>query len=62
MITLSETRRAYNGTTRSLIVLDRKKARGCSLKPWSLLLENDQTGGLVSLYNSARTFFQSGAL
>ena len=31
----------------SNLVLDCKKARGCSVKPWSLLVEKSQTGGMV---------------
>ncbi len=31
----------------SNLVLDSKKARGYALKPWSLPLENRQTGGMV---------------
>jgi site-specific DNA recombinase len=31
----------------SNLVLDRKKARGSCLKPWSLLVENSLTGGMV---------------
>lgn len=31
----------------SNLVLDRKKARGSCVKPWSLLLETSQTGGMV---------------
>ena len=31
----------------SNLVLDRKKARGCSLKPWSLLLENQSSSEMV---------------
>jgi len=40
------------------IVLDCKKARGSSVKPWSALVEFNQTGGMVPLYDAARTFFQ----
>ena len=42
----------------SNLVLDCKKARGYCVKPWSLLVETSQTGGVVCLFNSARTFFQ----
>ena len=42
----------------SNLVLDCKKARGCCVKPWSLLGEKSQTGGMVPLYTAARTFFQ----
>src|SRR3989442_556618 len=31
----------------SNLVLDRKKARGSCVKPWSLIPENSQTGGMV---------------
>ncbi len=31
----------------SNLVLDRKKARGCSAKPWSLLVENQSSSELV---------------
>ncbi len=31
----------------SNLVLDCKKARGCCVKPWSLLVEKSQTGGMV---------------
>ena len=31
----------------SNLVLDRKKARGSCVKPWSLLVENSSTGGMV---------------
>ena len=31
----------------SNLVLDRKKARGSCVKPWSLLVEKSQTGGMV---------------
>lgn len=33
----------------SNLVLDCKKARGCRLKPWSDLLESNQTGGMVRM-------------
>jgi predicted transcriptional regulator len=42
----------------SNLVLDRKKARGSCVKPWSLIPLNTQTGGMVPLYNAARTFFK----
>ena len=42
----------------SNLVLDCKKARGYCLKPWSPIVENPTTGGLVPLYDSARTFFR----
>jgi hypothetical protein len=42
-----------------LLILDCKKARGSCVKPWSLLLETSQTGGVVHLHDIARTFFQS---
>lgn len=42
----------------SNLVLDGKKARGYCLKPWSCLLETRPTGGMVRVYESARTFFQ----
>jgi len=42
----------------SNLVLDSKKARGHCLKPWSLLVESTKTGGMVSLFDTARTFFQ----
>ena len=41
----------------SNLILESKEARGCSTKPWSTLLENHQTGGMVHLYRSARTYF-----
>ena len=31
----------------SNLFLDGKKARGCSVKPWSLLVENSSSGGMV---------------
>jgi hypothetical protein len=31
----------------SNLVLDGKKARGCCVKPWSLLVEKSSTGGMV---------------
>jgi hypothetical protein len=40
----------------SNLVLDCKKARGSCVKPWSALVETSQTGGMVCLYDSARTF------
>ena len=33
----------------SNLVLDCKKARGCCVKPWSLLVEKSQTGGMVGV-------------
>ena len=33
----------------SNLVLDCKKARGCCVKPWSLLVENSPTGGMVGV-------------
>ncbi len=42
----------------SNLVLDCKKARGSCVKPWSLLLPTSQTGGVVPLFDAARTFFQ----
>ena len=43
----------------SNLVLDCKKARGYCVKPWSALVETSQTGGMVALYDAARTFYQS---
>ena len=31
----------------SNLVLDCKKARGCSVKPWSFLVEKENSGGMV---------------
>jgi hypothetical protein len=45
-----------------LINLDSKKARGCALKPWSLLHQSSLSGGMVRLYASARQFFQGQAV
>ena len=42
----------------SNLVLDCKKARGSCVKPWSALVESNQSGGLEWLYDFARTFFQ----
>ena len=42
----------------SNLVLDCKKARGSCVKPWSLLSSTSQTGGMVPLFDAARTFFQ----
>jgi hypothetical protein len=42
----------------SNLVLDCKKARGSCVKPWSLLVETSPCGGVVPLFDSARTFFQ----
>jgi len=41
-----------------LIVLEGKKARGSCVKPWSALVETSRTGGMVCVYDTARTFFQ----
>ena len=46
----------------SNLILDCKKARGSCVKPWSLLVEKSLTGGMVSLYDAARTFFQGQSL
>ena len=40
------------------LVLDRKKARGSALNPWSFLLENHACSEMVHLYDMARTHFQ----
>jgi DNA invertase Pin-like site-specific DNA recombinase len=45
----------------SNLVLDCKKARGSCVKPWSALVETSPSGGLVSVYDAARTFFQGQA-
>jgi site-specific DNA recombinase len=45
----------------SNLVLDCKKARGSCVKPWSFIPENSSTGGVVPLYDAARTFFQGQA-
>jgi hypothetical protein len=37
--------------------LDSKKARGCSLKPWSFIPENRSFREVVPLYQLARTHF-----
>jgi len=42
----------------SNLVLDCKKARGSCVKPWSFIPETTKTGGMVCLYNNARTFFK----
>jgi hypothetical protein len=39
-------------------LIDRKKARGSCVKPWALIPEFSQTGGVVPLFIAARTFFQ----
>jgi site-specific DNA recombinase len=41
----------------SNLFLDSKKARGCSLKPWSFIPENRSVLNLVPLYQQARTHF-----
>jgi hypothetical protein len=44
---LQEKRVLVSKVLGSNLVLDRKKARGCSVKPWSLLLEQSLDGGMV---------------
>jgi hypothetical protein len=44
----------------SNLVLDCKKARGSCVKPWSLLVETSQTGGVVRAAGVEPTTFGSG--
>jgi hypothetical protein len=39
------------------LFLEGKKARVQALKPWSLLVETTFDGGMVRLYEVARTYF-----
>jgi len=42
----------------SNLFLDNKKARGCSIKPWSFLAENPSYLKLECLYELVRTAFK----
>ncbi len=44
----------------SNLVLDCKKARGSCVKPWSLLVESNQTGGMVRVAGVEPTTFSFG--
>ena len=44
----------------SNLVLDCKKARGSCVKPWSLLIEKSQTGGMVRVAGVEPTTFSFG--
>ena len=44
----------------SNLVLDCKKARGSCVKPWSALVENNQTGGMVRVAGVEPTTFSFG--
>jgi hypothetical protein len=55
---LSEKRVLAQEVFGSNLILDSKKARGSSVNLWFHLTEKSPCGGMVPLYNTARTFFQ----